>query len=83
MIIPTADIIASSHIHIHSPAGGFSLIPIPERAVVLTVTVTGTALDPFKLAEAGFTVQVASDGAPLQVKLTVPDSPHCGVILRL
>jgi hypothetical protein len=42
--------------------------------VVVTVTVTLVAELP---AVTGFgeTVQVASEGAPVQVKLTVPDNP--------
>src|SRR5271157_763945 len=45
-----------------------------EAAVVVTVTVTFVAELP---AVSGFgeTVQVASEGAPVQVKVTVPDNP--------
>ena len=44
---------------------------LTEAAVVVTVTVT------FVPAVAGFgeTVQLASEGAPVQVKVTVPDNP--------
>jgi hypothetical protein len=59
--------------------GGFGLIRTAERAVVLTVTV----VDPGMLTEAGFTVQVASEGAPLQVKLTDPVRPFTESMLRL
>ena len=53
-----------------------------EGAVVLTLTVTLVAELP---AVVGFgeTVQVASEGAPVQVKLTVPDSPPSPSTLRV
>jgi len=55
---------------------------LSEGAVVVTVTVTFVAELP---AVTGFgeTVQVASEGAPVQVKLTVPDSPPSPPTLRV
>ena len=50
--------------------------------MVATETVMVAALVPFKLTEPGFTVQVASEGAPVQVKLTAPVSPPWGEMLR-
>jgi len=52
-------------------------------AVVATDTVLAAALVPFKLTEPGLTVQVAWEGAPVQVKLTAPVSPPWGEMLRL
>ena len=80
---PTAESIANSHVHIHGPAGGVGLDPIPERAVVLTVTTIGEEPVPLRLTGAGLAMQVASDGAPLHVTLTAPESPPSGVMLRL
>lgn len=53
-----------------------------EAAVVLTVTVTLVVELP---AVTGFgeTVQVASEGAPTQVKFTVPENPPSPPILKL
>ena len=81
--IPTAASSPHTHNHIHGPAGGFGLIRTAEGAVVLTDTVVDAASVPFRLTDEGFTVQVAFDGAPLQVKLSVPDRPFCGAMLRL
>jgi hypothetical protein len=52
---------------------------MPEAAVVVTLTVT------FVPAGAGFgeTVQVAPEGAPVQVKLTVPDDPATAATLKV
>jgi hypothetical protein len=80
---PTAASSANIHSQIQGPAGGFGLIRTAERAVVLTDTVVDAAPDPLRLTEEGFTVQVACDGAPLQVKLTVPDRPFSAAMLRL
>jgi len=58
---------------------------LTEAAVVVTLTMTLVAELP---AVTGFgeTVQVASEGAPVQVKLTVPDNPQLAkltvVVLR-
>ena len=55
---------------------------LTEGAVVVTVTVTFVAELP---AVNGFgeTVQVASEGAPVQLKVTVPDNPPSGATLKL
>jgi hypothetical protein len=45
-----------------------------EAALVITVTVTLVAELP-NVAGLGETEQVASEGAPVQVKVTVPDNP--------
>jgi phage tail tape-measure protein len=47
---------------------------LSEGAVVVTVTVTFVAELP-TVTGFGETVQVASEGAPVQVKVTVPDNP--------
>ena len=60
------------------PEGG-ALI---EAAVVVTVTVTLVAELPSD-AGLGETVQVASEGAPVQVKLTVPDNPPSPPTLKV
>ena len=53
-----------------------------EAAVVLTVTVKGTAAVP--VTETGFGgLHVALEGAPVHVKLTVPAKPPVGLIWRL
>ena len=53
-----------------------------EAAVVLAVTVKGTAAAP--VTETGFgALHVALEGAPVQVKLTVPVKPPVGLIWRL
>lgn len=54
-----------------------------DAAVVVTEMVVEELPDPFKLSEAGLALQVASEGAPLQVTLTVPASPPAGATLRL
>ena len=55
---------------------------LTEAAVVVTVTVTLVAELP---AVTGFgeTVQVASEGAPVQVKVTVPDNPPSPPTLKV
>jgi hypothetical protein len=55
---------------------------LTEGAVVVTVTVTLVAELP---AVTGFgeTVQVASEGAPVQVKFTVPDNPPSPPTLKV
>lgn len=53
-----------------------------EAAVVLTVTLKGTAAVP--VTETGFgALHVALEGAPVQVKVTVPVKPPVGLIWRL
>ena len=47
---------------------------LTEGAVVVTVTVTLVAELP-TVTGFGETVQVASEGAPVQVKVTIPDNP--------
>src|SRR5208283_3741345 len=51
-------------------AGGCRKGGTLEAALVLTVTVSGVGLDALRLAVAGLTTQVDSEGAPAQVKLT-------------
>ncbi|MGH9438673.1 MAG: hypothetical protein ACRD22_12470 [Terriglobia bacterium] len=53
-------------------AGGRShdVGPAIAAAVVLTVTVTVAGADPLKVTEPGETEHAASDGAPLQLRLT-------------
>src|SRR5579872_405223 len=53
-----------------------------ELAVVATVTVIGTAVDPLTIAEVGETVQVESGGAPEQVKVTVCWNPAIGATVK-
>jgi len=55
---------------------------LTEAAVVVTVTVTFVAELPAVTAF-GETVQVASDGAPVQVKVTVPDNPPSPPTLKV
>jgi hypothetical protein len=55
---------------------------LTEAAVVVTVTVTLLAELPI-VAGFGETVQVASEGAPVQVKLTVPDNPPSPPTLKV
>src|SRR6266404_3217882 len=60
--------------HTRRASGG----PTSDRAVVVTVTVTFAAANPFSVTEAGATLQAAPAGAPLQVNDTVPCNPYCG-----
>jgi hypothetical protein len=53
-----------------------------ERAVVVTVTVIPTGVEPSSVTELGETVQVAPCGAPVQLSDTSPVNP-LGVISRL
>lgn len=53
-----------------------------DGAVVLTVAVKAAAA-PFGVAEVVDRVQVPSDGAPAQLKATVPLNPLIGVTRRL
>lgn len=62
--------------------GGGERGTLPEAAVVVTVTVTLVAELP-TVAGFGETVQVASEGAPVQVKLTVPASPPSPPTLKV
>ena len=55
---------------------------LTEGAVVVTVTVTLDAELP-NVAGLGETEQVASEGAPVQVKLTVPDNPPSPPTLKV
>lgn len=52
-----------------------------EAEVVVTVTVTLVVELPV-VAESGVTVQMASEGAPVQEKLTVPDIPPSPPMLK-
>lgn len=79
----TADSTPNQHTQIHCSKCGFEIIQTAERAVVFTVTVIGADAVPLRLRDPGLTVHVACAGAPLQVKLTVPDRPAWGVTLRL
>src|SRR5215467_6361631 len=63
--------------------GGSSRGIIQEGAVVVTVAVNVAGLPPFGIAEAGESVQTASDGAPVQVSVTVPLNPLMGVTCKL
>ena len=56
---------------------------IQEGAVVVTVAVNVAGLLPFGVAEAGESVQTASEGAPVQVSVTVPLNPLMGVTCKL
>jgi hypothetical protein len=51
--------------------------------VVVTLTVTRVAVLSLMVALAGDTVQVASDGAPVQVKGMVPVRPPVGAMLKV
>jgi hypothetical protein len=82
-VAPSANNVANNHTHFHGAVGGFGPSQIAERAVVLTITLIGADADPLRLMDVGFTVQVASSGAPLQVKPTDPERPPRGVILSL
>lgn len=55
---------------------------LTEAAVVVTLTVALVAALP-TVAGFGETVQVASEGAPAQVKVTVPDNPPSPPILKV
>jgi hypothetical protein len=50
---------------------------------VVTVTVTAAEAPDPRLDEPGETEQLAYCGAPLQVKLTVPENPLAAVAVRL
>ena len=68
------------HISIPGPSGGERrrLGGTRVGAVVVTVTVTETDPDALGVADEGLTEQVASEGAPVQVKLMLwfkPPSP--------
>jgi hypothetical protein len=54
-----------------------------EAAVLVTVTVTVAAVDPFSVIELGDTPHVDCDGAPLQVKVTVWLKPPPGAAVTL
>ena len=55
---------------------------LTEGAVVVTVTVTLVA-ELSNVAGLGETVQVASEGTPVQVKVTVPDNPPSPPTLKV
>ena len=55
---------------------------LSEGAVVVTLTVTAVAELP-RVAGLGETAQVASEGAPVQVKVTLPDNPPSPPTLKL
>lgn len=59
------------------PTGGV----VSEAAVVVTLTRTAWGRDPSSVMEDGVAVQVASKGAPAQVKATVLLNPPTGVTL--
>ena len=83
---------ASSRASIHSApsrgerggTGGSCGAPggLSDAAVVVTVTVTLVGVLP-AVTGLGDTVQVASEGAPEQVKLTAPDNPPSPPTLRV
>jgi hypothetical protein len=52
-------------------------------AVVVTATVTRAELDPLSVTEVGETEQLASEGAPVHAKVTVPLGPPSGEMLKL
>jgi hypothetical protein len=55
-----------------------------EGAVLVTLTVNAAAAVPFTVTEAGEAVQLAKDGAPLQLlSVTVPLNPLTGEICKL
>jgi hypothetical protein len=54
-----------------------------EGLVVVTFTANADAVVPFGAAEAGTGVQLASDGAPVQLSVTAPLNPLTGVTCRL
>jgi hypothetical protein len=54
-----------------------------DAAVVVTETVSVTVPDPLGVTEGGLTVQVASEGAPVQAKLMAWFMPPKPPILRV
>ena len=52
-------------------------------AVVVTVTVADAELDPLRVTDGGDGEHAASNGAPLQAKLTTPLRPPPGAMLKL
>jgi hypothetical protein len=56
---------------------------VMEGAVVVTVVVKDEAAPPLGVRDAGESVQIASEGAPVQVRVTVPLNPLMGVTWRL
>jgi hypothetical protein len=63
--------------------GGSVRGPIIEGAVVVTLAVNAEATVPFGVTEAGEAVQLAKDGAPLQLSATVPLKPLVGETCKL
>jgi len=73
-------------IRIHVIGGYLGGIPRGARidgAVVVTFTANADAVFPFGVAEPGDGVQLASDGAPVQLSVAVPLNPLTGVTCRL
>lgn len=75
----TARVIANTTSPVHKPISqqfGGGRVGLPcgrnDAPVVVTCTMTVVAEPAFIVSEFGFTVQVACDGAPEQVKFTVP-----------
>ena len=66
------------------PVGGTVILRCEIRlgAVVLTVTVATAEFDPVTDTDVGEIEHVASEGAPLHVKLTVPFKPPSGAMLK-
>ena len=62
------------------PAGGAS--NAVDGAVVVIATPTVADAVPFRAAELGVSVQVASDGAPVQVRFTVWLNPSAGLSVK-
>lgn len=54
-----------------------------EGAVVVTFTVNCVAVFPFRVTDGDEGVQVASEGAPVQLMVTVALNPFAGVTWRL
>jgi hypothetical protein len=54
-----------------------------EEVVVEMLTTNDEAVLPFTGTDTGATVQVAEDGAPLQLNVTVPLKPPIGITCKL
>ena len=64
------------------PEGEFQRRKARDAAAVVTLTVT-VAAEVLKLTEAGESEQEALEGAPVQLRLTVPLSPSWGATLKV
>lgn len=64
-------------------SGGTVLDAIMDGAIVVTVAVKAAGKDPFGVTEAGTTVQVANEGAPVHVRATVPAKPFRAEICKV